>query len=158
MSQIFRLQILYICIYIYIYIYKKNKNRSHYWSVMLVTLSSLPGKFEMFIVEWICPYGIVPDSSLSELNYIYIYMYIFKEKTKDRLTGPNNTIYIYFLSWNQLDVVHSYLTCCVGCICCFCFSRFGHSYLRQWLACCVSECYVLGRIAPRRRWLIRFLH
>ena len=55
---------------------------------------------------------------------------------------------IYFLSWNLLDVIHSYLTCCVDCICCFRFSRFGHSYLRQWLARCVSECYALERIAP----------
>ena len=43
---------------------------------------------------------------------------------------------IYFLSWILLDVVHSYLTCCEGCICCFCFSRFRHSYPRQWLAGC----------------------
>ena len=28
---------------------------------------------------------------------------------------------IYFLSWNLSDVVHSCLTFCVGCICCFCF-------------------------------------
>ena len=28
---------------------------------------------------------------------------------------------IYFLSWNLLDVAHSYLTCCGDCICCFCF-------------------------------------
>ena len=48
---------------------------------------------------------------------------------------------IYFLSWNLLDVAHSYLTCCGGCICCFRFSRFGHSCLRQWLKCCVSGCY-----------------
>ena len=64
---------------------------------------------------------------------------------------------IFFLSWNQLDVVHSCLTCCVGCTCCFCFSRFVHSYRRQWLAGCVSEYSVLGRIAPRWRWLVRFL-
>ena len=49
---------------------------------------------------------------------------------------------IYFLSWNLLDVAHSYLTCCVGCICCFRFSRFRHSCLRQWLACGVSEMIV----------------
>ena len=28
---------------------------------------------------------------------------------------------IYFPSWNQLDIVHSYLTCCEGCICCLFF-------------------------------------
>ena len=65
---------------------------------------------------------------------------------------------IYFLSWNLLDMVHSYLTCCVGCICCFCFSRFGHSCLHRWLACCISECYTLDRIAHRRRRQVQFLH
>ena len=53
---------------------------------------------------------------------------------------------IYFLSWNLLNVAHSYLKSCEGCICCFCFSRFGHSCLRQWLTCCVSGCYALMRI------------
>ena len=62
---------------------------------------------------------------------------------------------VYFQSWNLLDVAHSYLTCCGGCICCFRFSRFGHSCLRQWLTCCVSGCYALMRIAHRRRWLVR---
>ena len=61
---------------------------------------------------------------------------------------------IYFLSWNLLDVAHSYLTCCGGCICCFRFSRFGHSCLRQWLTCCVSGCNALMRITHRRRWLV----
>ena len=65
---------------------------------------------------------------------------------------------IYFLSWNLLDVAHSYLTCCGGCICCFLFSRFGHSCLHQWLTCCVSGCYALMRITHRRRWLVQFLH
>ena len=37
---------------------------------------------------------------------------------------------IYFPSWILLDIVHSYLMCCEDCICCFHFSRFGHSYLR----------------------------
>ena len=60
---------------------------------------------------------------------------------------------IYFLSLNLLDVAHSYLTCCGGCICCFRFSRFGHSCLHQWLTCCVSGCYTLMRITHRRRWL-----
>ena len=56
---------------------------------------------------------------------------------------------IYFLSWNLLDAAHSYLTCCGGCICCFRFSRFGHSCLRQWLICCISGCYALMRITHR---------
>ena len=29
----------------------------------------------MFIVEWICPDGIIPDSSLSGLNNTYIFIY-----------------------------------------------------------------------------------
>ena len=50
---------------------------------------------------------------------------------------------IYFLSWNLLDVAHSYLMCCGGWICCFRFSRFGRSCLRQWLTCCVCVCVCL---------------
>ena len=56
------------------------------------------------------------------------------------------------------SVVHSCLTSCVGCISGFRFSRFEHSYFRQWLARCISECYALERIAHcRRRW-VQFLH
>ena len=51
---------------------------------------------------------------------------------------------IYFLSLNLLDVVHSCLMRCVGCICCVCFSRFVHSYLRQWLA---------GKYIYKRKWI-----
>ena len=65
---------------------------------------------------------------------------------------------IYFLSWNLLDVVHYYLTCCVGCICCLRFSWFGHSCLHHWLARCVSECYALERIAHCKRRRVQFLH
>ena len=53
---------------------------------------------------------------------------------------------IYFLSWNLLDVVHCCLMRCVCCICCVCFSRFVHSYLRQWLAGCVSDSIHRGKM------------
>ena len=53
---------------------------------------------------------------------------------------------IYFLSWYLLDVVHSYLTCCVGCICCFRFSDLGIHVSAKWLTHCVSKRSALERI------------
>ena len=75
-----------------------------------------------------------------------------------RWSNNSLTHSIYFLSWNLLDVAHSYLTCCGGCICCFRFFRFGHSYLCQWPVRCVSERYALESIAHCRRRLVLFLH
>ena len=41
------------------------------------TLSSLPGIFEYSKFEQFnCPYGIIPNSGLTGLNYIYIYIYM----------------------------------------------------------------------------------
>ena len=131
-KHLLSLCILTIYIYIYIYIIMVDIWVGLYWCIYI----------------YIYIYKIMVDIRVGV--YIYIYIYIYSSLYWGML--------IYFLSWNLLDVVHSYLTCYVGCICCFCFSLFGHSYLHQWLTGCVSECYVLERIAHCRRWLVQFLH
>ena len=47
---------------------------------MSATLSSLSGKFKCSKFECFnCPDGIIPDSGLTGLKNIYIYIYIYKQ-------------------------------------------------------------------------------
>ena len=59
---------------------------------MSVTLSSLPGKFKCSLLNGFCPDGITPNSGLTGLNNIYIYIFlrrnIYKKLLQQMLSLP----------------------------------------------------------------------
>ena len=82
-------------IYIYIYILSLKKKQRKYCSIILITLSSLPGKFKCSAFEWFsCLEGISPSSCLTGPNntiYIYIYIYIGSNLAVWKCTEMKNT-------------------------------------------------------------------